>query len=147
MCGRFTLSARPGAVAESLALPGLFDTLPLLEPRFNIAPSQPVAAVRASTEGVLGLVALRWGLVPSWSQDSKAGSSNAWPETAPDKPAFRVPFRKRRCLVLADGWFEWQQQGPGQKKQPWYFRRADGQPFAFAGLWDGWHGGNDGAAL
>ena len=58
-----------------------------------------------------------------------------------------MPFRKRRCLVLADGWFEWQQQGAGQKKQPWYFRRTDGQPFALAGLWDCWRGGDDGAVL
>jgi putative SOS response-associated peptidase YedK len=147
MCGRFTLSSRPAAVAEQFALPGLFDALPPLEPRYNIAPSQPVAAVRAGDEGARELVALRWGLVPSWSKDSKAGFINARSETAADKPAFRAPFRKRRCLVLADGWFEWQQQGPGQKKQPWYFRRADGQPFAFAGLWDCWHGGDDGAAL
>src|SRR5262245_34692071 len=148
MWGRFTLSANPAAVAESLALPGLFDnTPPLLKPRYNIAPSQSVASVRLDTEGVLGLVTLRWGLVPSWSKDSKAGFINARSETAPDQPAFRVPFRKRRCLVLADGWFEWQQQGAGQKKQPWYFRRADGKPFAFAGLWDCWYGGNDGAAL
>src|SRR5262249_32302204 len=100
MCGRFTLSVRPGAVAESLALPGLFDTILPLEPRYNVAPSQSVAAVRADAEGVLGLVTLRWGLVPSWSKDSKAGFINARSETAPDKPAFRVPFRKRRCRVL-----------------------------------------------
>src|SRR5262249_4775063 len=131
----------------SLALPGLFDRLPLLEPRYNIAPSQSVASVRADAEGVLGLVKLRWGLVPSWSKDSKTGFIDARSETAPDQPAFRVRFSKRRCLRLRDGWFEWQQQGAGQKKQPWYFRRADGQPFAFAGLWDCWHGGDDGAAL
>jgi putative SOS response-associated peptidase YedK len=147
MCGRFTLSSNPAAVADSLDLPGLFDTPLLLEPRYNIAPSQAVASVRADAAGACTLALLRWGLLPSWSRDNKAGFINARSETAPDKPAFRVPFRKRRCLVLADGWFEWQQQGQGQKKQPWYFRRADGQPFAFAGLWDCWHGGDDGAAL
>src|SRR5439155_14302266 len=99
MCGRFTLSASPEAVAERLALAGLLDTPLLLEPRYNIAPSQPVASVRADAEGTCTLPLLRWGLVPSWSKDSKAGFINARSETAPDKPAFRVPFRKRRCLV------------------------------------------------
>src|SRR5438105_3764406 len=99
MCGRFTLAGSAAAVAERLALAGLLDTPLLWEPRYNIAPSQPVAAVRADAEGAPDLVALRWGLVPSWSKDSKAGFINARSETAPDKPAFRVPFRKRRCLV------------------------------------------------
>jgi putative SOS response-associated peptidase YedK len=88
-------------------------------------------------------VLLRWGLVPSWSKDGKAVAINARSETAAGKPAFRTAFRKRRCLVLADGYYEWKAEG--KMKRPFFFHRRDGQPLAFAGLWESWHG-HDGPA-
>jgi putative SOS response-associated peptidase YedK len=83
---------------------------------------------------------LHWGLIPSWAKDRKMGSKliNARAETVAEKPAFRSAFRKRRCLVVADGFYEWQQQENKKQKQPFYFRLSDGEPFAFAGLWEHW---------
>ena len=125
----------PGRVVNDLfQLP----EAPVLPLRFNIAPSQPIAAVRITdTSGQRELVSLRWGLIPSWSKDAK-GMINARAETAASKPTFRSPFRHRRCLILADGFYEWQKTG-SSKKQPFYFRLQEGRPFAFAGLWDRWH--------
>src|SRR5208337_1215267 len=135
MCGRFTMTT-PGRVVNDLfQLP----EAPLLPLRFNIAPTQPVASVRKTADqGKRELVALHWGLIPSWAKDRKIGYGmiNARAETAATKPAFRSPFRNRRCLVAADGFYEWQKTGG--KKQPYYFRLTDGQPFGFAGLWDRW---------
>jgi putative SOS response-associated peptidase YedK len=136
MCGRFTRTVQ----AEDLA--GLFElaeaaTLP---PSFNVAPTQPVAAVRVDLESARReLVALRWGLVPHWAEDLSIGNRliNARAETAAEKPSFRTPFRQRRCLVIADGFFEWQKRDGA--KQPFYIRLKDGRPFGFAGLWDQWH--------
>jgi putative SOS response-associated peptidase YedK len=87
---------------------------------------------------------LHWGLIPSWAKDPKMGAKliNARAETVAEKPAFRSAFRQRRCLVLADGFYEWQQQENKKQKQPYYFRVNDGQPFAFAGLWERWQDGN-----
>ena len=111
------------------------------QPRYNIAPSQPIVAVHqppASTtrEGLL----LHWGLVPSWAKEQSVGYRmiNARSETAHEKPSFRAAFRQRRCLVLADGFYEWQKKG--SEKQAWYFHRPDQQPFAFSGLWESWQG-------
>jgi putative SOS response-associated peptidase YedK len=132
MCGRFLLKA-PSAAAAAFHFPDDADDLP---PRYNVAPSQPVLAVRAGPQGGTELVSLRWGLVPSWSKDSR-GFINARAETAPQKPAFRTPFRQRRCLVLADGFYEWVRKDQGGK-QPFYFHLQGGRPFAFAGLWDRW---------
>ncbi len=145
MCGRFTLRAPASVVAEQF---GLFDTAPL-SPRYNIAPSQTVAAVRRATESVepaRQLVLLQWGLVPSWAKDAKVGNRliNARAETVAEKPAFRAALRRRRCLVVADGFYEWQRTGG--KKQPYFIRLADDRPFAFAGLWERWEG-PDHAAL
>src|SRR5262249_33099246 len=138
MCGRFTQTA---ASKETLAdLFNLSDP-PGLLPLFNIAPTQPVAAVRVVPGGQQQeLVALRWGLVPSWSDDLKIGYKmiNARAETAATKPSFRSAFRSRRCLIASDGYFEWQKQDG--KKQPFYFRMKDGRLFAFAGLWERWQG-------
>jgi putative SOS response-associated peptidase YedK len=135
MCGRFTLTATPEA---------LHQLFPLFEgidwsPQYNIAPSQNVLAVRLSAQGKPEGVRLRWGLIPSWADDSKIGYRmiNARVETVRDKPAFRSAFKHRHCLVLADGFLEWQQQTG--HKQPYHIRRRDGQPFAFAGLWEHWH--------
>src|SRR5438067_1776144 len=137
MCGRFTLQT-PIPILNQL-----FDLAdgPALQPRYNIAPTQTVAAVRAGAGHQKELVLLRWGLIPSWADDPKIGNRliNARAETAAEKPSFRSAFRHRRCLVLADGFYEWQQIGG--KKQPYLFRLRDGAPFAFAGLWEHWEKG------
>jgi putative SOS response-associated peptidase YedK len=108
-----------------------------MEPRYNIAPSQPVAAIRQSPQG-RELVMLRWGLVPFWVKELKTGYSmiNARAETVAEKPSFRTAFQRRRCLIPADGFFEWKPQAQG--KQPYYIHRLDGEPLALAGLWDRW---------
>jgi len=135
MCGRFTLTDPDADLAEQFNLPEVPD----VQPRYNIAPTQPVAAVRLNTRsGQRELVMLRWGLIPSWAQDPEIGSRmiNARAETAAEKPAFRAAFRRRRCLVVADGFYEWQKQaGP---KQPIYIHLRDRKPFGFAGLWEFW---------
>lgn len=135
MCGRFTLHTPPEVLRRELVL----GAVPVLLPRFNIAPTQPVAAVRTSAaSGTRELVLLRWGLVPSWADDPAIGNRliNARVETVADKPSFRSALRARRCLVLADGFYEWRKQG--SRKQPYYFQLHDGRPFAFAGLWEHW---------
>ena len=108
-----------------------------LRPRYNVAPSQDVAAVRANDEGRT-LAMLRWGLIPAWAKDSAIGHRliNARSETAPEKPSFRSAFRHRRCLIPADGFYEWKREG--KTRQPWLFGLSDGKPFAFAGLWESW---------
>lgn len=135
MCGRFTLRTPAKDVARMFAV----ESLPLLEPRYNIAPTQPVAAVRLNRTGTAReLVNLQWGLVPSWAADPDFGARtiNARAETAATKPAFRAAFKSRRCLIPADGFYEWQRQGA--RKQPYYIRLRADAPFAFAGLWEHW---------
>lgn len=133
MCGRFTLRANPKALNE---LVPLFEHVQIL-PRFNIAPTQEVLAVRQrATQSPPEAVALRWGLVPHWSPDAKAGFINARAETLATKPVFRSAYRERRCLVLADGFYEWQKLDG--RRQPFYIRMRDEEPFAFAGLWEHW---------
>ncbi|HEX9743415.1 MAG TPA: SOS response-associated peptidase [Nitrospiraceae bacterium] len=137
MCGRFTLATPAEIVAEFFEL----TEAPALPPRYNIAPTQPVVAIviaRASARRELRN--LRWGLVPSWAKDPKAGGSmiNARAETLTEKPAFREVFRRQRCLVIADGFYEWMKLE--RRKQPYYIRMANDNPFAFAGLWDHWEG-------
>jgi putative SOS response-associated peptidase YedK len=136
MCGRFSLFTAPSDLAEWLGLPEVPD----LPPRYNVAPTQPVAAVRAGPGGGREFVMLRWGLVPPWSADPGTGPLliNARAETAADKPSFRAALRARRCLVPADGFYEWVRQAG--KKQPIHFRLRDGRPFAFAALWELWSG-------
>jgi putative SOS response-associated peptidase YedK len=133
MCGRFTLKTRPEVLAEHFEL----TEVPGLEPRYNIAPTQPVAVVRAGSEGDgRELSLLRWGLIPFWADDPAIGNRmiNARAETVAEKSAYRAAFRHRRCLVLADGFFEWAKANG--VKQPHYFQLKDGGPFAFAGLWE-----------
>jgi putative SOS response-associated peptidase YedK len=133
MCGRFTLTKPIPVLAELFLFP---ETAPQ-DPRYNIAPTQTVAAVRAPADpNHRELAFLRWGLIPSWATDPAIGNRliNARAETVAEKPSFRSAFRQRRCLVLADGFYEWQRLDG--KKQPYYFRMRDGQPFAFAGLWE-----------
>jgi putative SOS response-associated peptidase YedK len=137
MCGRFTLTSPVQVLAAQFNLP----EVAALEPRYNIAPTQPVAAVRASGEAMVReLALLQWGLIPFWAKDPEVGARliNARAETVGEKPAFREAFRRRRCLVLADGFYEWQKQDGG--KQPFYVRMRDGSAFAFAGLWERWKG-------
>jgi len=137
MCGRFTLITPAETIAEQFQLP----EVPSLSPRYNIAPTQPVAAVRQPPgNGGRELAMLRWGLIPFWAKDPKIGARmiNARSETVAEKPAFRAAFRRRRCLVLADGFYEWQRLERG--KQPFYIRRHDEGPFAIAGLWEHWEG-------
>jgi putative SOS response-associated peptidase YedK len=112
--------------------------MPALSPRYNIAPTQSVPALRVADEGSRALVMLHWGLVPRWASVRAIGNRmiNARSETLAEKPAFRDAFRRRRCLVLADGWYEWQ-AAPGGK-QPWFVRLRDPRPIAFAGLWERW---------
>src|SRR5438067_9513452 len=138
MCGRFTLTAPREALTSLFPL---FD-IPDVTPSYNVAPTQAVLAVRVPAgRDKPELAALKWGLVPGWADDPAIGNRliNARAETAAEKPAFRSAFRQRRCLVLADGFYEWQQIGG--KKQPYLFRLRDGAPFAFAGLWEHWEKG------
>ena len=140
MCGRFTLRTPLTILAQQF----LFDLGDLprgftLVPRANIAPTLMIAAVRQLAEGSpRELALLRWGLIPSWSRDSKGAAKliNARSETVAEKPSFRSAFARRRCLLLADGYCEWRKEGT--RKVPYRFQRADGQPFAFAGLWEQW---------
>jgi putative SOS response-associated peptidase YedK len=139
MCGRFTLRTPAAAVAEHFAL---LDVSPLA-PRYNIAPSQPVAVVRLdpdAPEPRRRLAFLRWGLVPSWAKDPAIGNRliNARIETAAEKPAFRAAWRHRRCLIAADGFYEWRKLGA--RKQPYFIHLPDDGLFAFAGLWESWEG-------
>ncbi len=115
------------------------EQVPVLPLRYNIAPTQNVAAVRLRSEQhTRELVFLRWGLIPRWAKDTKIGNSliNGRADTVAEKPSFRSAFKHRRCLVIADGFYEWKKQGT--KKQPFYFQLKDGEPFAFAGLWESW---------
>jgi len=139
MCGRFTIRTPASVVAQQFGLLGA----PPFEARFNVAPSQPVPLVRvAYADGPprRELVWLRWGLVPAWARDPAIGNRliNARAETAAEKPAFRVALRRRRGLVVADGFYEWQRVG--SRKQPYFFHLRDDGPFAFAALWDTWEG-------
>ena len=133
MCGRFTLSQPVEAIASTFQLP----IIPELAPRYNIAPTQPVATILSAGDR-RQFQMLRWGLIPSWAKDPVIGNKliNARAETVAEKPSFRSAFRHRRCLVIADGFYEWRRQDG--KKQPFYFRLQDAQPFAFAGLWEHW---------
>lgn len=143
MCGRITYYMSP---AEMTAAFRLFDTdgLESLRPRFNLPPTANLACVRQNTDSAEreGFVA-KWGLIPSWAKDAKIGNScsNARADTVDTKPAFRSAYKKRRCLVVANGFYEWDQIAPlakGEKKQPYYFTLNDSQPMAFAGLWEYW---------
>ncbi len=134
MCGRFTLTQSPETVAQAFSI-----EVPQFPPRYNIAPSQPVGVVVQSADRQRQFRLMQWGLIPSWAKDSSIGSKliNARSETVHEKPSFRSAFKRRRCLITADGFYEWQKQGSG-RKQPFYFSMKDKAIFAFAGLWESW---------
>ncbi|MBE9193120.1 SOS response-associated peptidase [Gloeocapsopsis crepidinum LEGE 06123] len=134
MCGRYTLTQSAEAIAAAFGL----DAVSEMEPRYNIAPTQSVPVVLYSAKKQRQLKLMRWGLIPSWAEDASIGSRliNARSETVSEKPSFRAAFRQRRCLVVADGFYEWQRQE--HKKQPYYFHLQNKQPFGFAGLWEHW---------
>ena len=142
MCGRFTLFEADKILSREFDVSGF----PPQSPRYNIAPSQPIAVVRAPPAGSgRELALLRWGLIPSWSKDRAIGNRliNARAETAREKPSFRNAFRRHRCLIPASGFYEWQRQERG--KQPYFVRMRDERLFAFAGLWDRWESPDEGA--
>ena len=134
MCGRFAFYSPSEATA---ALFGVETSTPV-EPRYNIAPTQFIAGIRHDDNAQSELVMLRWGLVPFWAKDPSIGNRmiNARAETVAEKPSFRNAYRKRRCLILADGFYEWRKEG--DRKTPYLISLADGAPFAFAGLWEHW---------
>src|ERR1700674_2106589 len=140
MCGRYRLSRRKQVVEE------YFDATsdePDWSPRYNVAPTQPVAVIlQDPKEPVRELSLVRWGLIPSWAKDSSAAAKmiNARSETASTKPAFRDAIKCRRCLIPADGFYEWQRMG--KTRQPYCFEVNDGELFAFAGIWDRWKDAN-----
>ena len=140
MCGRFTLTINPDELQQQF---GLSQPPPAqLVPRYNIAPSQAVAVIANNSDRKLEL--FQWGLIPSWAKDPKIGNKmiNARAETLAEKPSFRTALKRRRCLVVADGFYEWKKTGSG--KTPMYIQLKDGQPFGFAGLWEAWQSPEDG---
>lgn len=135
MCGRFSLSCSAEQIAEIF----LLSEIPELTPRYNIAPTQFIATVSQNSKSENRQFNwMRWGLIPSWAKDKKMGAKliNARVETVTEKPSFRKAIRQRRCLIIADGFYEWQTKK--DQKQPYYFHLENHQPFAFAGLWERW---------
>lgn len=141
MCGRYTQTKSGEAIARTFNLSAKPDP----QPRYNIAPTQTVGAIAQPNES-REYRQFQWGLVPSWAKDPSIGSRmiNARAETAAEKPSFRAPFKRRRCLVLADGFYEWQKTG--KQKQPYYIQVGEHDLFGFAGLWEKWESG-DGSYL
>ena len=139
MCGRFAFYSPRDAVTDVFGV-----DFPLeLEPRYNITPSQHIATLRVDRAGVPEPVLLRWGLVPSWAKDPAIGNRmiNARAETVREKPSFRAAFKRRRCVILADGFYEW--RAVDGAKQPYFIARDNRQPFAMAGLWEHWNRGDE----
>lgn len=137
MCGRITLHHSPEEIAQRFAAQEILFQFP---PRYNVAPMQPMAVItqNAFGDGRRLLEPMRWGLVPSWSKDDQMGAKliNARSETLAEKPSFRTALKRRRCLIPADGFYEW--KGQGKAKQPHHIRFKDGRLFAFAGLFEEW---------
>ncbi len=143
MCGRFAFYSPSEATAALFGVDGALA----VEPRFNIAPTQFVAAIRENDEYQRELVMLRWGLVPSWAKSSAIGNRmiNARAETVAEKPSYRAAFQHRRCVVLADGFYEWHRVG--DTKVPYFISLASGEPFGLAGLWENWKDRDSGESL
>ncbi len=140
MCGRYTLRSPLARLADQYGLRPE-ELVELWQARaverYNVAPSQEVLTVGAAKDGHPAGAFFRWGLVASWAADVNKAPINARAETAASKPTFAEALQKRRCLIPADGFYEWEQL-PGRKKRPWHFRLRDGGPFAFAGVWEAW---------
>ena len=141
MCGRYaiTVSSLNKLLAQfGVELVEMSETRLPWTPRYNVAPTTTVPAVRNREDGKRELVQLRWGLIPPWAKDTKIAYStiNARADTVATKPAFRSAFKKRRCLIIADGYYEWRKEG--KAKLPLYYQIDGGKPFAFAGLWEWW---------
>jgi putative SOS response-associated peptidase YedK len=138
MCGRYTLAKNPAALFERLAVR---EPVPP-EPRYNIAPGSDLLAVTTDRDGVPRIEQLRWGLVPGWAKDPAIGFKmiNARSETLAEKPVYKMPLQRTRCVIPADGFYEWQAR-EGQQKLPFHVTRTDGATFAFAGLWSVWRRG------
>ena len=139
MCGRYTLAGPdPGSLRDRF---GIGESVEIRR-RFNVAPGDDVVCVTTDREGAPRGDILRWGLVPHWAKDPRTGYKmiNARAETVTEKPAFRDAMAQRRCLIVADGFYEWQPVPGRPRKRPFWITRADGEPFAFAGLWATWHG-------
>ena len=136
MCGRFAAFSPNEVYAEHFHAISRVAAVP----RYNVVPSQPILAVREQKNGERELIPLRWGLIPSWAKDSQIGyrTINARAETVAEKPAFRHAFKKQRCLITADGFYEWKPEKAS--KQPYFIHRKDHQPLGFAGLWEHWEG-------
>lgn len=142
MCGRYSITSPPEAMRRLFG----YEENPNLQPRYNVAPTQVAPVVRLNAHGLRELALLRWGLIPSWAKDAKISASliNARAETVAEKPSFRAAFKKRRCLVPADGYYEWRAEG--KLKQPYRIALAGGGQgggglFAMAGLWESWRPG------
>ena len=136
MCGRYTLFRLEQILQQ---FPFITSVPQDAKPRYNVAPTQPVLAVANSRPDRLDY--FHWGLIPSWAKDRAIGNRmiNARAETLAEKPAFRTALRRRRCLVPADGFYEWRKEPDGKTKTPVYVRMKSGEPFMFAGLWETWH--------
>jgi putative SOS response-associated peptidase YedK len=147
VCGRFAFYSPAEATAALFG--ARYDDQ--TESRYNIAPTQDIAAIRHDADGIVQLAFLRWGLVPFWAKDPSIGSRmiNARAETVAEKPSFRTAYRKRRSLILADGFYEWHRDrnGDGDVKTPWYISRSSDEAFAFAGLWEDWTDKETGESL
>jgi putative SOS response-associated peptidase YedK len=143
MCGRFTLTVNPADLQDTFSN---YNFPVRFAPRFNIAPSQPILAV--PNDGSLTADFFVWGLIPMWAKDPSIGSRmiNARGETLAEKPSFRGSYRHKRCMILADGFYEWQALGDKKSKTPYFIHMKDRQPFAMAGLWDTWESA-DGSSI
>lgn len=133
MCGRFTQRQPAARLKKEFSV----EEVPEVEARYNIAPTQTILGVRQTSDG-REMSFLKWGLIPSWAKDSSMGAKliNARSETVTEKPSFREAFKRRRCIIPADGFYEW--QITGGRKRPFFFRMRNDRPFGFAGLWDKW---------
>jgi putative SOS response-associated peptidase YedK len=138
MCGRYTSKTPIDVIADYFDVDEVVATE--LGDRYNVAPTDEVYAVAKSSTGPTRLGTFRWGLVPFWAKDASVGSRmiNARAESVLDKPAFRRPLERWRCIIPADGFYEWQAVEGQKKKQPWYIHRTDGDVLSFAGLWSSW---------
>lgn len=134
MCGRYALYASPEEIARQFAL----QSVPSWPPRYNIAPTQLAPIVRIAAGGTREMAIVRWGLIPSWAKDMSLGAkmNNARAETVAEKPAFRAAYRRRRCLIPVDGWYEWKEEGG--RKQPYYIHLEEPGIAGLAGLWEEW---------